>query len=119
MPALPTPPAEPERIDASRYVGTYASEIVELTVSQDDDGRVWLEQTPKGELANLVGAAERKELVRLDGDTLVPVQAQLGMHPPHVFVGDDGTGRALYLHTGRATRRVTDDLIHPPHRSNE
>ena len=28
------------------------------------------------------------------------------MYLPHAFVGDDGTGRALYLHTGRADRRV-------------
>jgi CubicO group peptidase (beta-lactamase class C family) len=106
MPALPTPPAEPEPFDATRYVGTDASEVVELTVSQDEDGRVWLEQTPKGILAELGGTSERRELVRLDGDTLVPVQAQMGMHAPHVFVGDDGTGRALYVHNGRATRRV-------------
>ena len=106
MPALPTPPAEPEPFDATRYVGTYASEVVELTVSQDEDGRVWLEQTPKGILAELGGTSERRELVRLAGDTLVPVQAQMGMHAPHVFVGDDGTGHALYVHNGRATRRV-------------
>lgn len=30
----------------------------------------------------------------------------MGMYMPHAFVGDDGQGRALYLHTGRADRRV-------------
>jgi hypothetical protein len=28
------------------------------------------------------------------------------MHIPHAFVGDDGDGRALYLHIGRAVRRA-------------
>jgi CubicO group peptidase (beta-lactamase class C family) len=106
MPPLPTPPAQREPIDAERYVGTYAAEIVEIVVSQDEQGRVWLEQTPKGVLAQLGGEVERQELVRLDGDTLVPVEAQRGIHAPHVFIGDDGSGRALYVHNGRATRRV-------------
>ena len=106
MPPLPVPPVDREPIDAGRYIGTYASEVVELVVSQDDEGRVWLEQTPKGVLAELGGEVERRELVRLDGDTLMPVEPQLGMHALHVFVGDDGSGRALYVHNGRATRRV-------------
>jgi len=28
------------------------------------------------------------------------------MHLPHVFLGDDGEGHALYLHVGRAVRRA-------------
>ena len=30
LPALPVPPAEPERIDASRFVGTYSAEVFDL-----------------------------------------------------------------------------------------
>ncbi|MGH3301408.1 MAG: serine hydrolase domain-containing protein [Streptosporangiaceae bacterium] len=108
LPPLPVPPADPERIDAARYVGTYSCDVAELTVSEDQDGRVWLEQVPKGALAELVGQAERQELLRLDGDTLISVQAQHGMHSQHVFVGRDGNGRALYIHSGRAIRRVTE-----------
>jgi hypothetical protein len=75
-------------------------------VSQGDDGRVWLEQTPKGVLRELGGPGERKEIVLLKGETFVQVEPQVGVHLPCVFVGDDGTGRALYLHNGRATRRA-------------
>ncbi len=107
LPDMPAPPADPGRIDAERYLGTYACDIAELTVSQDEDGRVWLEQVPKGAIAELVGQVERNELVRLDGDTLISAQAQHGIHLPHVFVGDDGSGRALYIHSGRAMRRVS------------
>ena len=105
VPAFPKPPAQRTSVDAARYVGTYSSEVADLVVSQDSDGRVWLEQTPKGVLATL-SSAERKELVLLHGETFVMAESQLGVHVPHVFVGDDGTGRALYLHNGRATRRV-------------
>jgi hypothetical protein len=37
---------------------------------------------------------------------LITAEPANGVHAPVVFVGDDGAGRALYLHTGRATRRV-------------
>ncbi|HEX5995860.1 MAG TPA: serine hydrolase domain-containing protein [Jiangellales bacterium] len=110
MPPLPMPPDQRQPIDAQRYVGTYSSEVLELTVSQDVDGRVWLEMAPKGILAELGEQPERIELVRLDGDTLVPTQARHGLHAPHAFVGDDGSGRALYIHNGRATRRVPTQL---------
>jgi CubicO group peptidase (beta-lactamase class C family) len=105
LPAMPTPPAQPQPIDASRYVGTYACEVADMTVSQDADGRVWLEQTPKGILASL-GGAEKHELVRLQGETLITAEPTHGMYLPHVFVGDDGDGHALFIHSGRATRRV-------------
>ena len=38
----------PSRSTPSRYVGTYSAEVFDLTVSQDDDGRIWIEQIPKG-----------------------------------------------------------------------
>ncbi|GAA1011552.1 serine hydrolase [Acrocarpospora pleiomorpha] len=107
MPAIRTPPAEPAPIDARRYLGTYASEVADLTVTQDADGRLWLEQTPKGILAEIGERSEHLELVPLHGDTFVQAQPRMGLHISHVFVGDDGDGHALYLHSGRATRRVS------------
>src|SRR5262249_28235164 len=107
LPARPVPPAELSRFDASRYAGTYSCDIGDLTVSQDDDGRVWLDQVPKGAIAEMVGQAKRHELVRFDGDTLISVQPEHGIHMPYVFVGEDGRGRALYIHYGRAMRRAS------------
>jgi CubicO group peptidase (beta-lactamase class C family) len=106
LPALPTPPADPERIDASRYVGTYSSQVADLVVSQDDEGRIWIEQTPKGLFEELGEKPERRELVHFRGDSLINVEPEQGMHIPHAFVGDDGAGHALYLHIGRAVRRA-------------
>lgn len=107
MPALPTPPAEPAPLDdATRYVGTYSCDVADIAVSQDDEGRVWLDHTPKGSIAELGGKPEPVQLVRFDGDTLISLQPQQGLHQPQAFIGDDGHGRALYLHSGRAMRRV-------------
>jgi hypothetical protein len=33
------------------------------------------------------------------------VEPKYGLHLPQVFVGDDGSGRSLFVHTGRAMRR--------------
>ena len=109
MAPLPSPPAVPQRIDASRYVGTYSAQVVDLVVSQEADGRIWLDQIPKGIFAEMGEQPERKELVHYEGDSLIPVQADRGMYLPHAFVGDDGHGRALYLHIGRAVRRAGDE----------
>ena len=77
-----------------------------MTVSQDDDGRIWIDQVPKGIMVEMGEQPERTELVHYDGDSLIPVKADRGMYLPHAFVGDDGHGRALYLHVGRAIRRA-------------
>ena len=106
LPRLPQPPADPERIDARRFVGTYSADVFDLTVSQDDDGRIWIDQVPKGAFIELGGQAERSELVAYRDDMLIPIEPDRGMYMPHAFLGDDGEGRALYLHLGRAVRRA-------------
>ncbi|MEU5697083.1 serine hydrolase domain-containing protein [Actinosynnema sp. NPDC020468] len=102
--AVPNPAAEP--VDASRYVGEYSSAAITSVVTQDEDGRIWLRRTPKGVFADLKGLDDRIELVAHGEDTLIAVEPFNGMHMAHAFVGDDGTGRARFLHTGRADRRV-------------
>jgi len=115
LPELPVPPANPERIDATRFVGTYANRVADLVVSQDGEGRIWLEQIPKGLFEELGEQAERTELVHFHDDTLIPLEGDRGLHMPHAFLGDDGTGRALYLHVGRAVRRAdAKDDAHDP-----
>ncbi|WIX90228.1 serine hydrolase domain-containing protein [Amycolatopsis sp. DG1A-15b] len=104
--APPVPDPAAPRVDASRYVGEYSSSVADIVVSQDDDGRVWVERVPKGIFAELA-RPEKTELVAMNGDTLILAEPMQGMYVPHAFVGDDGTGRALYLHTGRADRRVS------------
>jgi CubicO group peptidase (beta-lactamase class C family) len=107
LPDLPAPPAESLRIDATRYTGTYSAQVYDLTVTQDGDGRIWLEQKPRGLLADLGEQSERREMLPYRGDSLIPAEPMQGMYLPHVFLGDDGAGHAQYLHVGRAVRRAT------------
>ncbi|MFE5853055.1 serine hydrolase domain-containing protein [Streptomyces sp. NPDC056500] len=104
-PGVAAPP--PEAARCTRYVGTYTSVTSETTVSRDSAGRLWLERTPVGVLADLDEAPYRTELVAWRGDTLLPVEPERGVHAPLAFLGDDGQGHAQYLHNGRADRRVS------------
>ncbi|MGH3168880.1 MAG: serine hydrolase domain-containing protein [Trebonia sp.] len=106
LPSTPVPPANPEQVDAARYLGTYANSVGQTEITQDDEGRVWMTDTPLGELAELIGEVEKTELVHLEGDTLIPASPKYGIYLPQVFIGDDGSGRSLYIHSGRATRRA-------------
>jgi len=105
LPASPVPPANPERIDAAKYLGTYANSMGKTEITQDSGGRIWMTETPLGELAELVGGAEKTELVHLENDTLIAATPKYGIYLPQVFIGDDGSGRSLYIHSGRAIRR--------------
>ncbi|BCJ37019.1 hypothetical protein Athai_45220 [Actinocatenispora thailandica] len=107
LPGMPVPAAEPPAVDASRYVGTYSSSVADQVVSQDEAGRVWLRRTPKGIFVELGEPETTVELVGWRGDTLLPREPEHGMHMPHAFVGEDGSGPARYLHTGRADPRVS------------
>lgn len=108
VPPLPVPAADRPPVDAARFVGTYSSTVSDTVVSQDADGRVWVEQTPKGIFAELGGPQEKVELVAYRGDTLLAAMPQHGVHLPHAFIGDDGAGHVQFLHTGRADRRVAE-----------
>ncbi|WP_205718736.1 serine hydrolase [Actinomadura sp. WMMA1423] len=106
-PAEPTPDPAAPPLDASRYVGTYRSSTGETTVSRDEEGRLWLERLPAGVTAELGDAPYRTELVAWRGDSLLPLEPERGARRPLAFLGDDGQGRAAYLHTGRADVRVS------------
>jgi CubicO group peptidase (beta-lactamase class C family) len=107
LPALPTPPATPVPIDADRFLGDYSCEVVDVTVRQDEDGRVWLDQTPKGIFAELGPAPDPVELVGRNEESLIALKAENGVHISYVFVGNESAGRALFIHSGRAIRRAS------------
>lgn len=100
----PTPPADPQPVDATAYVGTYSCDVADLTVTQDPDGRMWLDETPRGIAVEFGDVPTRTELVRLEGDTLIAREADRGMHRVYAFLGAED-GPAAYLHTGRALPR--------------
>ncbi|MEC3998399.1 serine hydrolase domain-containing protein [Actinacidiphila sp. DG2A-62] len=107
LPALPVPPADPPRVDAAHLVGTYGSRMFDNTVSQDGEGRVWVERVPKGLAAEMGMETATIELVALEGDTLIAREPEDGFHQPYAFVAGEDGGPARFLHTGRADRRLT------------
>ena len=113
LPDNPVPPANPERIDAAKYLGTYANSMGKTEIAQDNDGRIWMTETPLGDLAELIGEVEKTELVHLENDTLIAATPKYGIYLPQVFIGDDGSGRSLYIHSGRAIRRYEPSSFDP------
>jgi CubicO group peptidase (beta-lactamase class C family) len=109
LPPEPVPPQEIPRIDASRYAGTYTCQVGTLVVSQEEEGRIWLDAIPQGELAEELGEQpERLELGAYDESTLVTLERDHGIHRLYAFRGDDGRGHSAYLHGGRALVRVPE-----------
>ncbi|MDR2323110.1 MAG: beta-lactamase family protein [Microbacterium sp.] len=105
--AEPLPsPTGPAPAHADRFVGRYRSSTALTTITRTAEGRVWLDRVPHGVVADLGDLPYRTELVGWHGDVLLPVEAEGGVRQPVAFLGDDGGGGALFLHTGRADRRV-------------
>ncbi len=106
LPAMPVPAADPQPVDAGRYVGTYNSRLFDNTVTQDGERRIWVECVPKGLAAEMGMETTTVELVAFDGDTLIAKEQEHGFHQPYAFVGGAPGGPAQFLHTGRADRRA-------------
>lgn len=103
----PAPQATgPAPVDTDRHLGRYESTTAITTISRTGDGRLWLDRAPHGVVADLGDLPYRTELVTWRGDVLLPVEPEGGVRQPVAFLGDDGTGRASFLHTGRAQRRM-------------
>nr|WP_062332661.1 serine hydrolase domain-containing protein [Herbidospora sakaeratensis] len=105
LPPRPTPPAAPEPIDPTPYLGRYADTIYDITVSQDADGAIWLERVPKDVIAEIGEKPLRTRLVHLEGDSLIALEAIHGVHPVFAFVGRDESGLAKHIHYGRVVSR--------------
>ncbi len=107
LPDEPVPPAAPSTIDASRFVGEYACDMGTMKISQQDDGRIWLDSESTDDLSKELGIEpEHWELVHFAGDTLVTQERDAGLHRLYAFIEDDGSGRAAYVHYGRAMARA-------------
>lgn len=106
LPSRPTPPSEAAAVDAAPYVGVYANTIVEMEFSQDDQGRIWLEQRPKESVIALGEKPSRDELVAFGESSLITRTEQSGMHVVFAFLSPDDGGKHSYVHFGRAIART-------------
>jgi CubicO group peptidase (beta-lactamase class C family) len=103
-----TPPAEPRPVDPHRYVGRYqAMAGGTCTVEAGGPADLWLTLEPPGDLTELLAATPfRTRIVCYDGDTFVTAEDGGPGHQAFAFLGDDGHGRAEFIHNGRALRRL-------------
>lgn len=106
LPAAPKPAAEPPLVDATAYVGAYSNSIFDMEVSQDDTGRIWLEQTPKGLLLEMGEQPTRDELVAFGEDSLIMREEKSGMHIVYTFLSPDADGQRSFVQFGRAIART-------------
>ncbi len=107
LPVRPTPPAEPEQVDVGRFLGRYSDTIYDVTVTQDDDGRLWLDRVPKDIIAEIGEQPVRFELVHLEDDSFISVEPFHSIHPVFTFIAAaDPTAPAAYVHYGRVVARA-------------
>ena len=97
---------EPVAVEAAPLVGLYADTIYDLVVSVDDEGRIWLDRTPKDILAEIGQKPERTRARRLRR-RLAHRAGGLARHPRvYAFLGDAGDGKRKYIHYGRVVARA-------------
>jgi CubicO group peptidase (beta-lactamase class C family) len=106
LPAAPVPAEEPRAVDAAPYIGTYSNSIFDMEVSQDDAGRVWLEQRPKGLLLEMGEQPSRDELISFGENSLIMREKKNGMHIVYTFLSPDPEGRHSFVQFGRAIART-------------
>lgn len=108
LPPLEAPPSAPITVDPRRYVGRYEARVAQYDVGTDDDGELWFSERPMGDFADLYpDEPERHRILTADGVRFVTAVPELGQYFSIAFSGDDGSGRATFLHTGRAVARVS------------
>jgi CubicO group peptidase (beta-lactamase class C family) len=107
LPPEPVPSDDAPAANVSRLVGRYTCDMATLIVSQEDDGSVWMDAIPEDDLSKELGEQpERFEIVPRGEDTMVTRERRHGAYRVYAFLGDDGDGRAAYLHGGRAFTRA-------------
>lgn len=106
LPAAPVPAADARRVDAAPYVGTYSNSIFDMELSQDDAGRVWLEQRPKGLLLEMGEQPSKDELISFGDDAFIMREEKNGMHVVYTFLSPDADGRHSFIQFGRAIART-------------
>ncbi|WGL52511.1 serine hydrolase [Nocardioides sp. BP30] len=106
LPGAKVPPQVPQPFDAAPYLGHYADTIYDITVSQREDGTVWLDRVPQDIIAEIGEKPLQVQLVHLEGDSLISLDQYYGLHPIFAFVGRNDEGLAKYVHYGRVVARV-------------
>lgn len=104
-PELPKPDTA-LAIAPARYLGRYANTMEEIEVSEDS-GKLVATVTPAPDYAVMSGGPKRVPLEPVSAELFLGVPPGMTLPQSWHFLGDDGTGRARWLHSGvRAHKRV-------------
>lgn len=113
-PRLVSPGADLRMAEPWRYVGCYQTRQTRYEVTAGSDGRLWAVVSEHNEALAMAATAgvpvevERYELRQVDDEVFVLTDLAGAAVRDAVFVGADATGRARFLHTGRAAPRTDD-----------
>ncbi|GGH45192.1 serine hydrolase domain-containing protein [Microbacterium album] len=96
---------DPDAETAARFVGTYSASVMDVVVTQDDDGALWLQPSIKGELAALAPAQPAERVAPYGEHGLIQVEGTGGVHVVYAFLDPGDDGRYRFIHTSRALPR--------------
>ncbi len=111
-PKLPSPDGNVRAAKRWHYVGRYQTGQTRYEVTADDDRRLWVTVSERNEALRMAATAgvpaepERYELRQVDGDLFMLTDPSGSAVRTAKFLGADATGRARFLHTGRAAPRT-------------
>lgn len=110
-PRLPSPSGDARVSEPARYLGRYQTRPARQEVTLDD-GHLWLtesarnEQLTMAEAAGVAAEGSRYQLRPVEDDLFVLTDPSGRPTQAIEFLGADATGRAQFLHTGRAAPRT-------------
>ncbi|MFD5226067.1 serine hydrolase domain-containing protein [Microbacterium sp. NPDC058342] len=102
-PAAAQPVPDAER--AAAFVGTYSASVMDLVVTRDDEGGLWVQSVMKGDMAAIAPAEPPERVAPYGEHGLIPVDGGDGPVMVYAFLDPDDDGRYGFLHCGRALPR--------------
>jgi CubicO group peptidase (beta-lactamase class C family) len=92
--------------EAAKYVGTYSSSVLDVTISRDDAGELWAKSELKGALKGLAPDEPAERVAPVAGNGLIQVESSTGIHVIHRFLEPDNSGRFTFVFNSRALPRT-------------
>jgi CubicO group peptidase (beta-lactamase class C family) len=93
--------------EAEKYVGTYESSVLKVTISRDEAGVLWAKSELQGSMVGLAPDEPAERVAPVPGAGLIQVDGSGGVHVIYRFLDPDVDGRFTFLFNSRALPRTT------------
>jgi CubicO group peptidase (beta-lactamase class C family) len=93
--------------EAAKFIGTYESSVMKVTVWRDEEGVLWAKSELQGTMKGLVPDDPAERLAPVAGDGLIQVDGSAGIHVIYRFLDPDDNGRFTFLFNSRALPRTS------------